>query len=225
VNAAIAAGAVVANLDQVLGADFTTSAAQVDGLAANVVFVPSEIGRKMGELTVEACAGADPCKVGYIFAFKGFPLDNAIRLAFDEAVAGTPSVQVVAEGEANFSVPGGLAAGQDMLQRDPEIAVLVGSDQAITGAIQAAEGAGLAESIKTVGYGGGEVAIADIAAGKRFATVMQMPAAEGRLVVEHLLQAIATGQPVEGVDPVSQLPDEGIVRQENAGSFTPEWPG
>ena len=76
-----------------------------------------------------------------------------------------------------------------------------------------------------VGYGGGKTAIDDVAAGKRFATVMQMPATEGTLATEHLLEAIRSGAPVPGVDPVSQLPDAGVVTASNAADFTPEWPG
>jgi ribose transport system substrate-binding protein len=227
VQDAIAQGVAVGNMDQILGEDMTTSEAQVDGLAANVVFVPSEIGRKMGELTVQACqdAGADPCSVGYIFAFKGFALDNAIREAFDEAIAADPSLSVVAEGEGFFSAQGGLTAAQDMLVAQPDVHVIVGSDQAITGALQAAEGAGVKDSIRTIGYGGGAIAIQGIAAGERTATVMQLPGTEGRLAVEHLIAAIRSGEPVPGVDPVATLPDEGIVTQANAASFTAEWPG
>jgi ribose transport system substrate-binding protein len=224
---AIAAGVAVGNLDQVLGEDMTTSDAQVEGLSANVVFVPSEIGRKLGELTAAACAesGADPCEVGYIFAFKGFPLDNAIRAAFDAAIGSSPAITVVAEGEGFFSAPGGLAAGQDMLQGNAGIDVIVGSDQAITGALQAADGAGLKDQIKMVGYGGGAVALADLATGARYASVMQLPATEGRLAVEHLIEAIRTGQPVPGFDPVSELPDDGIATPANVATFTAEWPG
>lgn len=227
VEDAIAKGIEVANLDQVLGTDLTTSAAQVDGLAANVVFIPSEIGRKLGELTVEACAAANasPCMVGYIFAFKGFPLDTAIRDAFDAAIASAGTVEVVAEGEGFFSATGGLSAAQDMFQAQPDMSVVVASDQAITGALQAAEGAGVKGRVTMIGYGGGAIAIQGIASGERFATVMQLPGTEGRLAVEHLIQAIRTGTSVPGVDPVADLPDDGIARQNNAASFTAEWPG
>lgn len=227
VQDAIARGIAVGNLDQVLGEDMTTSAGQVEGLSANVVFIPSEIGRKLGELTVQACAeaAADPCKVGYIYAFKGFALDNAIKAAFDAAIAGTPAVQVAAEGEGFFSAQGGLTAGQNMLQSEPDLAVIVGSDQAITGAIQAADGAGVKGEVLMIGYGGGQIAIQGVAAGERYATVVQLPATEGRLVVEHLIQAIRTSTPVPGVDPVAELPDNGIVTQANAANFVGEWPG
>jgi ribose transport system substrate-binding protein len=227
VQDAIAGGVPVGNLDQVLGEDMTTSDAQVEGLSANVVFVPSEIGRKMGELTVAACEGAsaDPCEVGYIDAFGEIPLDIAIRTAFDAAIAANPAVTVVAQGLGMFNPATGLATGQDMLSAQPGIDVIVGSDQAITGVLQAIEAAALDHPVQTIGYGGGEVAIADVAAGTRYATVMQMPATEGRLAVEHLISAIRTGEPVPGVDPVSELPNEGIVTAETAAEFTPEWPG
>ena len=225
VEAAIAAGVPVGNVDQVLGADMTTSDAQVEGLSANVVFVPSEIGRKLGELTVAACADLDPCEVGYIDAFGEIPLDIAIRTAFDAAIAANPTISVVAQGLGMFNPATGLATGQDMLAAQPGIDVIVGSDQAITGVLQAIDGAGMTGQIQTIGYGGGEVAIEDVANGVRYATVMQMPATEGRLAVEHLISAIRSGEPVPGVDPVSELPHDGIVTQETAGEFTAEWPG
>jgi ribose transport system substrate-binding protein len=224
VQDAIAQGIKVANLDQVLGADMTTSDAQVDDLAANVVFVPSEIGRKMGVLTKQACeqAAADPCEVGYIYAFKGYPLDNAIKAAFDAEVG--DAITIVAEGEGFFSAIGGLTAGQNMLTSQPGIDVIVGSDQAITGALLAAQQAGVTAPL-TVGYGGGAIAIQEIAAGTRFGTVMQLPATEGSLATQQLITALRTGENQPGVDPVSELPDEGIVTAENADQFTAEWPG
>jgi ribose transport system substrate-binding protein len=225
VQEAIAAGVSVGNLDQILGEDMTTSEAQVEGLSANVVFVPSEIGRKLGELTVEACADLDPCEVGYIDAFGQIPLDISIRAAFDEAIAANPAISVVAQDIGMFNPTQGLTAGQNMLTAQPGIDVIVGSDQAITGVLQAIEAAALPDPIQTIGYGGGALAVQDVADGKRFATVMQLPATEGRLATEHLIQAIRTGEPVPGVDPVAELPDEGIVRAENASQFSPEWPG
>jgi ribose transport system substrate-binding protein len=225
VQEAIAAGVPVGNVDQILGEDMTTSDAQVEGLAANVVFVPSEIGRKLGELTVEACADLDPCEVGYIDAFGQIPLDISIRAAFDEAIAANPAITVVQEGLGMFNPATGLATGQDMLSAQPGIDVIVGSDQAITGVLQAIEAAALDHPVVTIGYGGGQTALDGIAAGTRFATVMQMPATEGRLATEHLISAIRTGEPAAGVDPVSELPNEGVVTAETVGDFTAEWPG
>ncbi|MFI5292702.1 MAG: sugar ABC transporter substrate-binding protein [Candidatus Limnocylindrales bacterium] len=227
VEQAIDRGVPIANVDRVLGDDMASSAAQVEGLAANVVFVPSQIGRKLGQLAVEACAGrgAGPCRVAYLFAARDAALGDAIRAAFDEAVALHPSVSVVAEAADASSAEKALTATRELLAADVELDVIVGSDQAITGALQAVDEAGRAGRIDMVGYGGGAVAVQGVLAGERYATIMQLPGTEGRLVVEHLIAAIRTGEVVPGIDPLGQLPDEGIVRADNAASFTAEWPG
>src|SRR3954466_8565266 len=76
VKKAIAAGIKVGNIDQVLGADMTTADFQVEGLSSNVAFVPSDLGKKIGDLVVTACADvkANPCNVGYIWSVKAAAL-------------------------------------------------------------------------------------------------------------------------------------------------------
>ena len=74
-------------------------AGPVDGLAAgegavaNVTFVPTEIGTKLGDLVVQACKAKNlnPCKVGYLFDIKASALDVAINGAFGKAIAGRRS--------------------------------------------------------------------------------------------------------------------------------------
>jgi ribose transport system substrate-binding protein len=223
----IADGAQIAVLDQILGEDLTTSEKQVDGLAANVVFVQSEIGRKQGELTVQACEEfeLDPCNVGFLYNIKVSSLDTAIRTAFDEVIADHPNIEVVAEGEAFYTVALGLSATQDMLQARPDINVLVGADQGITGAVTAIADAGRSEDIVLIGYGGAAVAYLRIAAGEQYATVAQRPATEGQYVVEDLIRAIRSGTPSPARDPVGELPDDGMVTQDNVQDFVAEWPG
>jgi ribose transport system substrate-binding protein len=219
----------VANIDQILGADFTTAAAQVDGLSANVVFVPSDMGTKIGQLVVQACAdlAVDPCDVGYIYSVKASGLDGALRTAFDTAIAANPAISVVAEGESFYQQALGLKAAQDMLTAHPDMDVIVGADQAVLGARTAAQGAGVADSIRLVGYGGGQAGLDSVAAGTQFGTVMQLPASEGRLGVEQLIGAIRSGTPAEGMDPLAQLPDGGVVTKDNVDQFMSlaEWPG
>ena len=223
----IADGAQIAVLDQILGEDLTTSEKQVEGLAANVVFVQSEIGRKQGELTVQACEEfeLDPCNVGFLYNIKVSALDTAIRTAFDAVIAEHDHIEVVAEGEAFYTVALGLSATQDMLTARPDINVLVGADQGITGAVTAIEDAGKTGEIVLIGYGGAAVAYNRIAAGEQYATVAQAPATEGRYVVEDLINAIRSGEPSPARDPVGELPDDGIVTQENVSDFVAEWPG
>lgn len=224
---AIKAGIAIGNIDQILGADNTTAEPQVDGQLANVVFVPSELGRKIGELVVVACGDADPCNVGYIYSVKAAALDTTLREAFDKATSVNPAIKVVAEGESFYTTALGLKASQDMLQAHPDLTVITGADQAITGAVQAVAAVSLQSQVKLVGYGGGAIAFQGIASGERFGTVMQAPATEGRLGVEQLIQAIRTGVAAPGVDVLADLPDGGVVTKTNVETFLPlaEWPG
>ncbi len=229
VQDAISKGIAVGNIDQVLGTDFTTAAPQVKGLSANVIFVPSNLGKKIADLAIKACTdtGANPCKIGYIFSVKAAGLDQELRKAFDAEIASTSSIQVVAEGESFYTSAAGLKAAQDMLTAHPDLNVIMGADQAITGALQAVDAAGVKGKVKLVGYGGGAVALQGIASGDRYGTVMQMPATEGRVGVANLIQAIRTGQATDGIDVLADLPDGGVVTKDNVATFLPltEWPG
>lgn len=228
VKAAIAAGIGVGNIDQILGEDQTTADAQVDGLLANVAFVPKTLGTKIGELVVKACEekAADPCNVGYIYSVKAAALDATLKQAFDEATAGK-NITIVGEGESFYTTALGLKASQDLLAAHPDLTVIVGADQAITGAVQAVKDAGVADKVALVGYGGGAIALQGIAGGERYGTVMQMPATEGRLGTEQLIEAIRTGTPAPGMDPLDALPEGGVVTKANVETFLPlaEWPG
>jgi ribose transport system substrate-binding protein len=227
IEEAIGGGAQIAVLDQILGEDLTTSDAQVEGLAANVVFVQSEIGRKQGELVVQACEefALDPCNVGFLYNIKVSSLDTAIRTAFDEVIADHPNIEVVADGEAFYTPALGLAAAQNMLTARSDINLIVGADQGIDGAITAVADAGRAEDIVLIGYGGSGRAFNHIAAGAQYATVVQLPASEGRFVVEDLVAAIRGGTPSPSRDPVGEVENDGIVTQDNVADFVAEWPG
>lgn len=226
-EAAIAAGIAIGNIDQILGSDNTTAESQVEGQLVNVVFVPSELGRKIGELVVTACADANPCNVGYIWSVKAAALDATLKQAFDEATSVNPNIKVVAEGESFYTTPLGLKAAQDMLAAHPDLTVITGADQAITGAVQAVADAGLKDQVKLVGYGGGAIAFQGIASGERFGTVMQAPATEGALGVSMFIEAIRSGVAMPGIDVLADLPDGGVVTKDNVDTFLTlaEWPG
>jgi ribose transport system substrate-binding protein len=225
---AISQGIAIGNIDQILGSDNTTAKSQVDGQLVNVVFVPSELGRKIGEMVVEACADTNPCNVGYIWSVKAAALDQTLKQAFDKATSVNPNIKVVAEGESFYTTPAGLAAAQNMLSAHPEINVITGADQAITGAVQAVKDAGVADKVKLVGYGGGTIAFQGIKSGERYGTVMQAPSTEGGLGTQMFIEAIrAGGKPAEGIDVLADLPDGGVVTKDNVDKFLTlgEWPG
>jgi ribose transport system substrate-binding protein len=222
VQDAIAAGKKVVNMDQILGKDLSTDQPQVDGLSGNVVFVPTEIGAKLGRLVTQACRDNElnPCKVGYLYDIKASALDVAIKKSFDTAVGDGP-VKVVAQGESFFTPAKGLAAAQNMLQAHSDLNLIVGSDQGIEGAVQAVG----KKKVVLVGYGGSSAGIQGVAAGTWYGDVAQLPASEGRLATQAAIKAVRTGAKAGGVNPVAQLPAQGVVTKENADQFTGEWPG
>jgi ribose transport system substrate-binding protein len=227
VKQAISKGIKVVNMDQILGPNLSTSQPQVPGLSANVTFVPTDIGTKLGMLVVQACQAKNlsPCKVGYLYDIKASALDVAISGAFTKAIAADPAVKVVAQGQSFFSPTEGLTAVQNMLQANPGLNLIVGSDQGIEGGAQALQTAHLTGKVILVGYGASAAALAGVSSGAWYADVAQAPASEGRLAVQALVAALRTGKNSGGIDPVAQLPNGGVVTKANVSQFTAEWPG
>jgi ribose transport system substrate-binding protein len=226
VSQAIAKGIKVVNIDQILGPDLSTAQPQVKGLSANVTFVPTDMGTKLGKLTVQACASKNlnPCKIGYLYDIKASSLDIAIQKAFTAAIAGSP-VTVVAEGQDFFTPAGGLKAVQDMLTAHSDLNAVVGSDQGIEGAVQALASANKTGKVLLVGYGGSAAGLSGVSSGAWFGTVVQTPATEGRLGVAYLVKAIRDNTTTGGVDPLATLPNQGVVTSADVSQFTAEWPG
>lgn len=225
VKEAIAAHIQVANLDQELGPNLSTDKPQVKGLAANIVFVPTLIGQKLGALVVHACATYNPCQVGYIYDVKASALDEAIFHGFSTTTAAHSNVKIVDWGQSYFTPWNGLTAAQHMLEADPRLTLIVGSDQGIEGAQKAVEAAGRQGKVILVGYGGSAAALNGVRTGAWFGDVAQLPTSEGRLAVEDLIRAIRTGVSSGGADPVAQLPNGGVVTKSDVGQFHAEWPG
>jgi ribose transport system substrate-binding protein len=227
VKQAIGKGIKVVNMDQILGPDLSTDKPQVPGLSANVTFVPTEIGTKLGKLVVQACQAShlSPCKVGYLYDIKASALDVAIHGAFAKAIAADPSVTVAAQGQSFFSPTVGLTAVQNMLQANPSLNLIVGSDQGIEGGAQALAAAHKTGKVILVGYGASAAALQGVASGAWYGDVAQAPASEGRLAVVAMVKALRDGKSSGGVDPVAGLPDGGVVTKANASQFTAEWPG
>jgi len=209
-----------------MGPSLSTDAPQVQGLSANVTFVPTKIGTQMGQQVVAACASKNlsPCKIGYLYDIKASSLDEAIYGAFTAAIKGSP-VQVVTNGQSFFTPTTGEQAVQQMLQAQPGLNLITGSDQGIEGATVALQTAHLTGKVLLVGYGASDAAIAGVKSGAWFSDVAQAPASEGRLAVQALVDAIQTGKVSGAIDPVADKPNGGIVTKATAGQFTGEWTG
>jgi ribose transport system substrate-binding protein len=226
VQQAISKGIKVVNMDQILGSALNTAAPQVSGLSANVTFVPTTIGTQLGQQVVAACASKSlsPCKVGYLYDIKASSLDTAIYGAFTAAIKGSP-VKVVTYGQSYFTPTIGLSAVETMLQAQPSLNLIVGSDQGIEGAMTALTTVDKSDHVLLVGYGASAAAVAGIESGAIFSDVAQAPASEGRLAVQALVEAIQTGKVSGTINPVAAFPDNGIVTKADSSQFTPEWPG
>jgi ribose transport system substrate-binding protein len=224
---AIEAGITVVNMDQILGDDFTTAETQVEGLAANVVFVPSDLGTKLGEQVVDACASQDldPCNVAFLHDVKASAIGVALYDAFNAVIEGTP-VTIVAEGETFYNPAAAQTAVSDILTANPDIDLIATSDQGLQGAVAAIEAAGgnLADYLM-VGYGGSQWSQQKVAEGVVYANVLQVPATEGRLAMEALIGALRNGTTPGDIDPFEGLPGGGVITKDNASEFTGEWAG
>ena len=226
VEAALDAGLEIVLFNQIVGDDLSTNEPQVEGIAASVMAPPVLTGERAGRLTIEACAGLDPCRVVYIFGIRGIPLDVALRQGFDSVVAGEPNIEIVAEGEGQYLGPeGGINAIQDILQAQPDFDVVVGADQPLQGIELVLTDEGKLDDVALIGLGGSSPAIDGIRDGRWFATVFYAPASEGRLAMEAMIAALADGTYTGGVDPNGGFVDEGMVTSANVDQFTPEWDG
>ena len=226
IAAAIDAGMEVVILNQVVGEDFSTSEPQVPGVSANVMAAPFVNGKRLGQLTVQACADRDPCEVVYIYGIKGLPIDDAARAGLDEVIADHPSISIVAEGEGQYLGPeGGINATQDILQVAPDFDVLVGADQSVQGAEIVLAEEGKLDHVRLVGWGGSTPALDGIAAGRWFGGVFGAPGDEGRIAMEAMVSALTGGPDFGGVDPLAALPDDGLVTAANVAQFTAQWDG
>ncbi|EWT05738.1 sugar ABC transporter substrate-binding protein [Intrasporangium chromatireducens Q5-1] len=168
VEQALAAGITVVGQFAPIGTRYDTKDPQVPGLIT-VVDVPTENGKLLGSLGLEACkkAAANPCKVAYLEGFKTLPLDNArTKAVHDTLTAG--GAQVVASVEGGYTNEAGRKAMQDVLQSHPDINVVIGSSQAIAGATAVA---GSASKIEWVSNGGSRQAVQAVRDGRWFATV------------------------------------------------------
>ncbi len=226
IAAAVAAGLEVVILNQVVGDDFSTADPQVPGVSASIMAPPLQNGVRLGALTVQACADIDPCEVVYIFGIKGIPLDDALRIGFDQVIDNQPQITVVAEGEGQYLGPeGGINATQDILQVAPNFDVLVGADQSVQGAEIVLAEEGKLDQVALIGLGGSQPAIDGIRSGAWFGGVFGAPSDEGRLAMEAMVAALTGGSDVGGVDPLVDLPDNGLVTAANVGQFDAQWAG
>ncbi len=222
---ALAQGIQIVVLNTVVGDDLAEGAPQVEGIAASSLAPPVENGERMGELTVQACEGIDPCRVVYLYGIKGFPLDVALKEGFDNVLARNPSVNIVAEGEGQYLGPeGGINAIQDILIAQPEFDVVMGADQSIQG-VEIVLGDEDMDDVKLIGLGGSITGLQAVAEGRWFGVVFGAPGSEGANAMNAMILALTEGTFSGGINPLANVTDNGLVTAENVDQFTGQWDG
>jgi ribose transport system substrate-binding protein len=197
-----------------VGTKYDTIEPQVPGL----IFVgeaPTENGKALGELGVQACKGMDPCEVAYLEGFKALPLDNARTDAVKSALAGGSNVKLVASVEGGYTQDTGLKAAQNVLQAHPEVDVMIGSSQAIAGAEQAVKDAGA--KVKLIGNGGSHQAVKAVKDGRWFATYVIAEKSAGAKATELAIKKAEGGKVAPSFD-TRQLQEPRGTKQ-SLGSF------
>lgn len=220
---AVSAGIKVVGLNQVIGEDFTTVEPQVEGISAMVFEPPYQRGVRLGELTLMACEGFDPCNIVYFYGIKGIPLDVAVRQGWDDTVAGS-AVTEVAEAEGQYLGPDvGLAAMQDILVSQTDIHLVIGADQSMQGAEIALNEAGMSD-VLILGFGGSQAGVTAVKEGRWWGDLYGAPYTEGELAMQAMVAAL-DGTDQGGVDPAQSVPNRGLMTQDNADEFDAQWDG
>jgi len=225
VQAAMAAGIKVVNIDQILGGDWTTTAIQVPSLSGNVVFFPSQIGTQLGTEALAACGKVNFCSVGLIHNYDGYEPDAQVTTSFTaklnkSKMRGT----LISLGDGLYQSGVARTVADGAIIAHPNLNVIVGSDQDCVGA-QAALEAANNTTTKLVCYGGSTQAKTQVAAGKWFADVVQAPATEGTVGMNLLVTAMLGKGKAGGTvsNPVGGLPNGGIMLPSNIDRFTGQW--
>lgn len=202
-----------------VGSKYDTAEPQIPGVIS-IVDVPTSNGTALGELGAEACkkAAADPCQVAYLEGFKALPLDNA-RTEAAKAALKAAGVDLVASVEGGYTADSGRAAMQDVLQSHPDVNVVIGSSQAISGAQQAAGD----KKISFVGNGASRQAMTAVRDGHWYAVYCLPEATEGATAAA-LGLAASRGANVPVATLANALaPSEGKCRAAEAQDFPGEY--
>jgi ribose transport system substrate-binding protein len=179
--------AVVAEFTPV-GSNYASITPPIPGMTF-VGEAPAHNGTELGVLGIQACKGLNPCNVAYLEGFKSLPLDNARTNAVKKELATAKNVKLVADVEGGYTQASGLKAAQDVLQAHADVNVMIGSSQAIEGAVQAIKAAGKTGKVKLVGNGGACQAVKGVANGTWFATYALPEKTSGAKAAELAIEA------------------------------------
>ncbi len=224
VEEAVAAGIVVVGEFTPIGTDYDSIEPQVEGMTSYVGTSIVDNGEGLAELGLMACEslGVDPCKVAYLQGFRALPLDNART---DAVLKGLEAggAEVVASPEGGYTQATGLAAAQDVLQANPDVNVIIGSSQAILGAEQAVNDAGLAGQVALIGNGAPRQAVAAVKEDRWFAIWADAETSAGKEAAAVAIRAVRGEEVPSSVDTTKLLPTPLGTKENLPDDFEGQW--
>jgi len=179
------------------------------------------VGRQAGEMALQAL-GEDCGNIVIITGVAEMQMSQNRSAGFREVVDANPNCVVVAEQDGGFDEGTALTVMENILQAQPEIAlVYTHSDNMASGAVNAAEAAGR-EGIQVVSVGASEQGMQLIRDGKMYGTIFFRPFVQGQLATV-AGAAHVRGVPIEEIEPFYNDSGDAIVTQENVDEYTAEW--
>jgi ribose transport system substrate-binding protein len=227
IEEAVAAGVKVGCTLVPCGPDIQATEVQIEGVVAEASVPFFDNGRHLGELTVEACEGHDPCRVIWVPGLPELPLELARTEGLMSVLDEHENIEVIDTLGGGYLAEPALEVVQDTLVAQPDTNVIVSSgDQMIVGAERAVEAAGPEGDIALIGNGATTDGVQAIMEGRWFASAAYIPRTEAKLVAERLFAA-ARGEEIEGewIDPLEIIGVDPLITQENADQFEPEFEG
>lgn len=224
VEEAVEAGIVVVGEFTPIGTDYGSIEPQVEGMTSYVGTSIVANGEGLGELGLMACEslGVDPCEVAFLQGFLALPLDNArTEAAIGALEAG--GATVVASPEGGYTQASGLAAAQDVLIANPEVDVIIGSSQAILGAEQAVDDAGLTGQVALIGNGAPRQAVAAVKEGRWFAIWADVESSAGKEAASVAIRAARGEEVPSSVDTTKLLPTPLGTKENLPEDFEGQW--
>jgi ribose transport system substrate-binding protein len=211
------------------GPDIREVDVQIEGMTAFIGVGFYENGQDLGELTLQACEGKDPCKVVWLPGLPSLPLEQAREEGLRSVLEENDSIEIVATQGGGYLAAPALEATQNILQANPDAAVIVSSgDQMIVGAERAVRLAGKEGQIALIGNGATTDGVQAIGEDRWFGSAVYLPRTEGRRATELLIQSLRE-EPVEGmyIDPLEETGAPRIITQDNVDEveFEPEFEG
>lgn len=230
VTDAVAAGIKVVATFNTVSHDVTAVTPGVPGMTATVASPLYKNGQHLAQLTIDACAGKNPCKVIYMPGNFSQASEQSRLSGLNQYLQQKgPNVKIVAQQVGGYQVDPAEQAMSALLQAHPDVNVYTTSgDQMAVGAQQALQNANLLGKVVIVGNGGSIQGIAAVRNGTWFATPVNVPFQEGNQATKLAIQAVQGKKVPSSIDsdtlsPIGPIATKQSLSTPAGQAFKGEW--